>query len=175
MEAVRRGDPAARSVAMTLDGKRRVDAMRTGFDAFIATERRLVRAQQGRSDEAARRAVAAAVGGLVVSLLLVLLFTGYLTRALVGPVRRAAQMAVRLAGGNLSTRMPATGVAEIGQLEWAFNDLAGSLERNRDDLARWPRSGRPFGAWPPWSPAGSPRTRCRRASPRRLAPCSGPT
>jgi nitrogen fixation/metabolism regulation signal transduction histidine kinase len=44
-------------------------------------------------------------------------------------------MAVRLAGGNLSTRMPATGVAEIGQLEWAFNDMAGSLERNRDDLA----------------------------------------
>jgi signal transduction histidine kinase len=44
-------------------------------------------------------------------------------------------MAVRLAGGNLSTRMPATGVAEIGQLERAFNDMAGSLERNRDDLA----------------------------------------
>jgi signal transduction histidine kinase len=133
--AVRRGDPTARSDATTLDGKRRVDAMRADFDAFIATERRLAQAQQGRSDEAARRAVAAAVGGLAVSLLLVLLFTGYLTRAIVGPVRRAAQMAVQLAGGNLSTRMPATGVAEIGQLEWAFNDMAGSLERNRDDLA----------------------------------------
>jgi signal transduction histidine kinase len=133
--AVRRGDPTARSVATTLDGKRRVDAMRADFDAFIATERRLAQAQQGRSDEAARRAVAAAVGGLAVSLLLVLLFTGYLTRAIVVPVRRAAQMAVQLAGGDLSTRMPATGVAEIGQLEWAFNDMAGSLERNRDDLA----------------------------------------
>jgi signal transduction histidine kinase/HAMP domain-containing protein len=68
-------------------------------------------------------------------LLLVLVFAGYLTRAIVQPVRRAAQMAVRLAGGHLSTRMPATGVAEIGQLERAFNDMAGSLERNRDDLA----------------------------------------
>jgi signal transduction histidine kinase len=135
VQAVRRGDPAARSVAATMEGKRRVDAMRVGFDAFIATERRLAQARQGQSDQAARRAVAAAIGGLTVSLLLVLIFAGYLTRAIVRPVLRAAQMAVRLAGGNLSTRMPATGVAEIGQLERAFNDMAGSLERNRDDLA----------------------------------------
>jgi signal transduction histidine kinase/CHASE3 domain sensor protein len=135
VERVRRGDPAARSLAATLEGKRRVDAMRSGFGGFIATERRQAQAQQGRSDEAARRAVAAAVGGLTVSLLLVLVFASYLSRAIVQPVRRAAQMAVGLAGGNLSTRMPATGVAEIGQLERAFNDMAGSLERNRDDLA----------------------------------------
>jgi signal transduction histidine kinase/CHASE3 domain sensor protein len=135
VQAVRRGDPAARNVAATLDGKRRVDAMRADFDAFIETERRLAQAQQRRSDQAARRAVAAAVGGLAVSLLLVLIFAGYLTRAIVQPVLQAARMAVELAGGNLSTRMPANGVAEIGQLEWAFNDMAGSLERNRDDLA----------------------------------------
>ncbi len=135
LRAARRGDAAARGLATTLDGKRRVDAMRAQFDTFIATERRLAQAQQERSAAAARRAAAAAVGGLVVSLLLVLVFAGYLTRAIVRPVMQAAQMAVRLAGGNLSTRMPATGVAEIGQLERAFNDMAGSLERNRDDLA----------------------------------------
>ena len=135
VERVRRGDPAARSVAATLEGKQRMDAMRSGFEAFIASDRRLAQAEQGRSDVAARRAVAAAVGGLTVSLLLVLVFAGYLSRAIVQPVRRAAQMAVGLADGNLSTRMPATGVAEIGQLERAFNDMAGSLERNRDDLA----------------------------------------
>jgi signal transduction histidine kinase/CHASE3 domain sensor protein len=135
VQAARRGDPAARSITATADGKRRVDAMRVQFDAFIATERSLAQASQGRSDEAARRAVAAAVGGLVVALLLVLIFAGYLTRAIVQPVLRASQMAVRLAGGNLGARMPATGVAEIGRLERAFNDMADSLERNRDDLA----------------------------------------
>jgi signal transduction histidine kinase len=31
--------------------------------------------------------------------------------------------------------MPAAGVAEVGQLERAFNQMAGSLERNRDELA----------------------------------------
>ena len=75
------------------------------------------------------------MGGLVVALVLVLILAGYLTRAIVRPVLQAAQMAVRLAGGNLGTRMPATGVAEIGQLERAFNEMAGSLEQNRDDLA----------------------------------------
>ena len=135
IEAVRRGDPAARGVAATAEGKRRVDAMRADFDTFIGRERRLAGSRQARSDEAARRAVVAAVGGLAVSLLLVLVFAGYLTRAIVQPVLRAAQMAVRLAGGNLSTRMPATGVAEIGALQRAFNEMASSLERNRDDLA----------------------------------------
>jgi signal transduction histidine kinase/HAMP domain-containing protein len=89
-----------------------------------------------RSDAATTRAVAAALGGLAVSLLLVLIFAGYLTRAIVQPVLGAAQMAVRMARGDLSARMPATGVAEIGRLERAFNQMAGSLERNRDDLAQ---------------------------------------
>ncbi len=135
LQAARRGDPAARGLAATVEGKQRVDAIRVDFDQFIQAERRNAEALEARADGAARRAVVAAVGGLAVSMLLVLVFAGYLIRAIVQPVLRAAQMAVRLAGGNLSTRMPATGVAEIGQLERAFNDMAGSLERNRDDLA----------------------------------------
>jgi signal transduction histidine kinase len=135
IQAARRGEPAARARAATAEGKRRVDAIRADFDQFIATERRHAEALQERADGAARRATVAAVGGLAVSMLLVLVFAGYLTRAIVRPVLRAAQMAVRLAGGNLGTRVPATSVAEIGQLERAFNEMAGSLERNRDDLA----------------------------------------
>jgi signal transduction histidine kinase/CHASE3 domain sensor protein len=135
LEAAQRGDPAAREVATTAEGKRRVDAIRADFDSFIGTERRLADARQAGSDDAARRAVLAAAGCLAVLLLLVLALAGYLARAIVQPVLQAARMAVELAGGNLSTRMPANGVAEIGQLEWAFNEMAGSLERNRDDLA----------------------------------------
>jgi signal transduction histidine kinase len=135
LQAARRGDPAAGSVATIVEGKRRVDEIRAEFDAFIATQRSFAEARQARSDAAATRAAAAAVGGLAVSLVLVAIFAGYLTRAIVRPVLRAAQMAVRMAGGDLSARMPATGVAEIGRLERAFNQMAGSLERNRDDLA----------------------------------------
>ena len=135
IDAVRRGDPAARGLAATAEGKRRVDEMRGYFDEFIAAERQVAQVGEQRADDAARRAVLAAVGGLAASMLLVLLLAGYLARAFVQPVRRTAQMAVRLAGGDLSTRMPATGTAEIGQLERAFNEMAGSLERNLDELA----------------------------------------
>jgi signal transduction histidine kinase len=134
LRKARRGDPSVRST-ITEQGKQRADALRGQLDAFIATERGLAAAREARSDEAARRAVAAAAGGLGVSLVLVVVFSGYLTRAVVQPVLRAAQMAGRMAGGDLSARMPATGVAEIGRLERAFNQMAGSLERNRAELA----------------------------------------
>ena len=51
------------------------------------------------------------------------------------PVRRAAAMADRLAGGDLGVRMPERGVGEIAVLERSFNTMAGSLERGREELA----------------------------------------
>ncbi|HEV2901978.1 MAG TPA: CHASE3 domain-containing protein [Gaiellaceae bacterium] len=135
VDAVRREDPSARSVGATAEGKRRVDAMRLEFDRFVGAERALASAREERADSAARRAIIAAVGGLGGSILLVLLFAGYLTQAIVRPVRRAAAMAGRLAEGALGTRMPENGVGEIGALERSFNVMASSLERNRDQLA----------------------------------------
>jgi len=44
-------------------------------------------------------------------------------------------MAKRLAGGDLSVRVPETGVGEIHTLERAFNAMAGSLEDARAELA----------------------------------------
>jgi signal transduction histidine kinase len=55
-------------------------------------------------------------------------------RAVALPLRRAATMAGRLAGGDLSTRMPETGAGEVGALERSFNTMAASLERSRDEL-----------------------------------------
>jgi signal transduction histidine kinase len=123
-------------VAATDEGRQRIDAIRAEFDRLVTTEQGLAVAREGRSAAAAGRAVAATVGGLVGSALLVLLFAGYLTRAIVQPVRRAAAMAGRLAGGDLGVRMPETGVDEIGALEHSFNSMAGSLEESRDELTR---------------------------------------
>jgi signal transduction histidine kinase len=134
--AARRDPRSARTVAATEEGRRRIDAIRAEFDRLVASERSLAVAREGRSDAAAGRAVAATVGGLVGSALLVLLFAGYLTRAIVQPVRRAAAMAGRLAGGDLGVRMPETGVGEVGALERSFNTMAGSLEESRDELTR---------------------------------------
>jgi signal transduction histidine kinase len=130
LAAVRRGDPAARSITRTETGKRRVDAIRAEFDGFTGAARDSLRLRENSADTAARRATIAGGIGIAASLLLILLFTGYLSRLIVRPVRRAAHMADRLAGGDLSTRMPENDVGEIGMLERSFNTMASSLETN---------------------------------------------
>ena len=134
VNAVRRGESSARSLAATEEGKRRVDAIRAQFQRFRETERDILNRRQGRDDANAERAVIAAIVGLAGTILLIVLFASYLSRAIVGPVRRAAAMAGRLAGGDLSVRMPETGTAEVGELERAFNTMAGSLEASSDEL-----------------------------------------
>ena len=134
VHAARRGDPSASSVATLDEGKRRVDDLRARFDAFVGAERaRFVTREEGADDDA-QRALIIAAAGLAASTLLIILFGTYLTRAVALPVRRAATMAGRLAGGDLSTRMPETGAGEVGALERSFNTMAASLESSRDEL-----------------------------------------
>jgi signal transduction histidine kinase len=131
-----RNDPAAaRTAAATDEGKRRVDAMRLVFDELIQAERELSVAQQAHSDTVARRAVIAAVTGLVGSLLLILGFATYLGRAIVRPVLGTAAMAGRLADGDLEVRVPESGPGEIRTLERSFNSMAASLQDARAELA----------------------------------------
>ncbi|HZD79029.1 MAG TPA: CHASE3 domain-containing protein, partial [Actinomycetota bacterium] len=136
IQAVRRGDPSAHSVAVTEDGKRRMDALRAEFDRFAVIGRADLNQREASAGEAGRRAVIGAEVGVGSSILLILLFTGYLTRVIVRPIRAAAFMANRLATGDLSTRIPERGVGEIGTLERSFNFMADSLEQDRGELSR---------------------------------------
>jgi signal transduction histidine kinase len=136
VSAVRGNDASARSVARTVEGKRRVDALRGEFDGFARTGRGLLDEREASAEDAARRATIAATAGVGGSILLIILFSGYLARVIVRPLRRAAQMANELAGGDLSTRMPENSVGEIGALERSFNAMAGSLEASEGDLRR---------------------------------------
>jgi signal transduction histidine kinase/CHASE3 domain sensor protein len=135
VDAVRRNDPSVRSVERTVTAKQRVDALREGLASFREAERARLSMRDADVDQAARRATAAAAVGVAGSIVLIVVFSGYLTRVIVQPLRRAALMANRLAGGDLSARMRDTDVAEIGALERSFNVMAGSLETSRDELA----------------------------------------
>ena len=134
VNAALRGDASARSEGALAEDRRRVDAIRELFDRFMASERAAFRSREDNADADARRAIVVAAAGLLGSMLLIVLFGGYLTRAVALPVRRAAAMAGRLAGGDLSTRMPETATGEVGTLERSFNTMAGSLEASRDEL-----------------------------------------
>jgi signal transduction histidine kinase/CHASE3 domain sensor protein len=136
VNAARQGSAAARSVAATEEGKRRVDALRAEFGRFQDTERTRLNARQRRDDRNAARAATTAGIGLAASVVLILLFGGYLTRAIAVPLRRTAAMAGRLAGGDLAVRVPETGIGEVGALERAFNRMGGSLEASHAEIQR---------------------------------------
>jgi signal transduction histidine kinase len=61
---------------------------------------------------------------------------GYLARSVVRPIGQASAMAGRVAGGDLTVRMPATGPGEVGSLERSFNNMTDSLQASRDELRR---------------------------------------
>jgi signal transduction histidine kinase len=136
VDAGRQNDARARSFAVTEDGEVRVDAIRAGFDRLEMTERNLAAARDQHSAATARQATIVAAAGVAGSVALIFLVAGYLTRVIAWPVRRAALMADRLAGGDLSTRIAETGKGEIRTLEHSFNMMGSSLEKSRDELAR---------------------------------------
>ncbi|TLP52174.1 SpoIIE family protein phosphatase [Microbispora tritici] len=131
VEAARRDPASVHTVAVTQDGKRRVDAIRGQFQQFVTFEDQLLASRQAHAAEAAVRATAVASIGVVGSILLILAFDTYLIRSIVRPVRKAAAVASRLADGDLTARMPETGAGEIGELEVAFNSMGHSLEESR--------------------------------------------
>jgi len=131
----RRDPAAAATVAATGEGLRRMEAIRGEFNRLLTAERGTAAARERRADAAAARAIVAASVGLGGSIVLIVVFAGYLTQAIVQPVRRTAAMADRLAAGNLGVRTAERGVGEIGVLERSFNSMAGSLEQSREELA----------------------------------------
>ena len=133
--AMAQRDPeTARTVDETEEGKRLVDAIRMRFEHFMAREQQLFTEGHHRADAAANRALVASSVSVGGSILLILFSGGYLARSVVRPVRRVSEMAGRVAGGDLSARMPESGPAEVGGLERSFNRMTDSLETSRDEL-----------------------------------------
>ena len=125
---------AGRTPPSAADGKRRVDAVRAQFDRFGAAEQRLAGTRRAASDRAARRAMAVGFSVLVLGIALLVAFAVYLGRSVAGPVRRVALAADRLAGGDLSARVPVRGEDDLGRLGASFNAMGRTLQESRDEL-----------------------------------------
>jgi adenylate cyclase len=72
---------------------------------------------------------------LAVALTVAFVFTFLLTASVVSPIRRLQKATVRVAGGDLTTRVPVSGSDETGALTRAFNVMVSGLqerERLRD-------------------------------------------
>src|SRR6185503_12966262 len=73
-------------------------------------------------------------GALIVTASLLLLFGIFLARSVVRPVRTVAAGATRVAAGDLTTRLPEQGAAELHELTEAFNVMAQPLEQGKREL-----------------------------------------
>jgi signal transduction histidine kinase/DNA-binding response OmpR family regulator/CHASE3 domain sensor protein len=124
---------AAQTLVSAGGGKRRVDAIRDRFNRFRTADQSAATMRVAKADAASRLAFRLAIGGLVGSFLLILLFAGYLSRAIVAPVRRMTRATARLAAGDLAVRVP-DGAGEIGELARGLNFMAESLGTSRDEL-----------------------------------------
>lgn len=127
---------AARTPALTADGRHRVDALRARFSRFDQAGTKLAATRSAQVDAAAHRAVVAAVAAVAGSVVLILASGGWVARAVVRPVRRASRMADQVAGGDLAARLPETGRGEIGTLERSLNAMTVSLAADQGELRR---------------------------------------
>jgi signal transduction histidine kinase len=133
-DAARRDPASARTVAVTEEGRRRIDAIRADFDQFIGSEVDLAAVRQQRAEAVTNRALIGGVGGLALMVVLIIVFVVAVYQTIIRPLREAAGMAERLAGGDLGARLPEDAFGEIGVLERSFNTMASSLQRSRDEL-----------------------------------------
>jgi signal transduction histidine kinase len=128
-------DPAAaRSTTTTNEGLLRIGELRRGLARLLADEDRQISAHASSSKHRASQAVLIGSIALGTSGFLLLLVSAYLVRAVARPVRVVASGATRIAAGDLSTRIPAGGPAEIRELTTAFNTMAASVEHGRREL-----------------------------------------
>lgn len=104
------------------------------FVTLLDGEGDRVRALARSADRDAGKAILLAAAGVLASALLLGAFGIYLARSIGRPIRQTAAAASRLAGGELSLRLPGGGPGEVGELTGAFNVMAERLEASRNEL-----------------------------------------
>jgi signal transduction histidine kinase len=130
-----KGNPGvAATLATSARGRMEVERIRNQFAQFLGAEQALADARNRAAQRTTRNALLVGGIGLGTALLLIMVGAIYVNRAVAQPVRRTAEAAARIAGGDLSERLDASGPGEVGELERAFNTMATSLERNVADL-----------------------------------------
>jgi PAS domain S-box-containing protein len=118
-----------------LKGPQRIAIVRSEFARLSQAQQEIITRRRADSQALRSRMVVLAATGAVLSVALLVLLAFCLHRFVLLPVRRVAGAAEQLAHGRLDTRVPASGLGEIGQLGESFNTMAVALAA-RDEALR---------------------------------------
>ncbi|WP_432980730.1 CHASE3 domain-containing protein [Dactylosporangium sp. CA-233914] len=129
------GEPANIDPQSIRAGQKHIAALRAEFDEFITAQRTRVDRLHGEADRAGQQALAASIAGFAVALTAVALLMRSLNVMVVRPLHRMVLAADRVAGGDLTARVPTAGPAEVGVLQRTFNAMVAALDRGRVMLA----------------------------------------
>jgi PAS domain S-box-containing protein len=125
---------AARQVSASNAAKQPVVVIRDQFAALDRRQQELSSVRRVGAEHNAALALGFGVAGLVAAVLLLAAWAIGLHRMVVRPVKRLAEAAGRLRGGDLSARVPERGTAELGELASGFNAMAQELEAAREEV-----------------------------------------
>jgi len=134
LEIFRKAPNVARSDEATREGLFRISTIRQELAGLLASEDNLTSARSASAKREAARAVSVGIAALFLAAALLLAFAVFLAHGVVRPVRLVAAGASRVAAGDLSTRLPEQGAAELHELTEAFNAMARSLEHGKREL-----------------------------------------
>ena len=124
----------ARAPVATREGAVRIDTIRARLDGLLAGEAALASGDSTASRNEASHATEMGIAALAAAAGLLALYAIFLARGIAAPVHSVAGAASRVAAGDLSTRLPERGAAEIRTLTSAFNAMARSLEQKQREL-----------------------------------------
>jgi signal transduction histidine kinase len=132
---IARDDPRAAVSGLAIKlNRERTRAIDRRLGEFLAFERARASATADSAEDEAKRAVALGLGGIVASVVMILLIGIYLTRAIARPVQEVAVEANRIARGELTVDLDERGPGEIGMLKRAFLAMAADLAERRRAL-----------------------------------------
>ena len=132
---IARVDPfSARSETSTSERNLRLSRIRGVLDDLLATEQTRTADRRRSVESVTTRADAAAIGGLIASVVMILLFGAWVARSVARPVRRVSEAASEVAAGDFGVRLEERGPGEIAALAAAFNAMTRALEEGRRTL-----------------------------------------
>jgi signal transduction histidine kinase len=124
----------ARGTVAGAEDRRRSHAIRGLFGTILNVENRRSTQRAAQARSVATVAVVTGTIALALSAIFVLLFGGWVARAVAAPVRRTSAAASRVAAGDFDVRVEEEGAGEIASLVAAFNSMTRALELGRREL-----------------------------------------